>query len=185
MNSIDSPTAGARPARHLSAALSWLSIALIAAWPVFMLYLSVFQPATMAKDLGLSGALHDSSPAAWTWSRHAVFVVAGLGPTAFLIYALVCARRCFRSFMHGAYFTSQVVRGLRGFAAGVVFYVAAGLLVTPLASLLLTLGDERHVVTAGIGSGDLLTVLFAGIVWQIADVMTKAVTLAEDNAQIV
>lgn len=185
MSSTDIQADTVRPARRLSAVLSALSVALMVGWPAFIVYLSVFEPTQMAKGLGLSGILQASSTPSLAWVRSAVFVVAGLVPVAFLIYALVCARRCFRSFMRGAYFTSQVVRGLRGFAGGMAFYVAAGLLMTPLSSLLLTLGGDRHAVAAGIGSGDLLTLLFAGIVWQIADVMTRAVTLAEDSAQIV
>jgi len=37
----------------------------------------------------------------------------------------------------------------------------------------------------GVGSSDLLMALVAGIVWQIAAVFTRAVALAEENAQFV
>jgi len=40
-------------------------------------------------------------------------------------------------------------------------------------------------LSLSLGSNELLTLLFAGMVWQIAAVMARAVALAEENAQFV
>jgi len=51
----------------------------------------------------------------------------------------------------------------------------------------LTLGAPagQRALAMGLGSNELLTLLFAGMVWQISAVMAKAVALAEENAQFV
>jgi hypothetical protein len=43
----------------------------------------------------------------------------------------------------------------------------------------------QRALALGFGSNELLTLLFAGMVWQIAAIMAKAVALAEENAQFV
>ena len=83
------------------------------------------------------------------------------------------------------YFTLRVVRSLRGLAAGIALWTIAGGLTQPLLGVLLTLAEEELRVSASFGTSGLFTLLFAGIVWQIADIMTKAVALAEENAQFV
>jgi len=64
---------------------------------------------------------------------------------------------------------------------------AAACLSVPLISVLLTMAAPagQHMVKMQVGSNELLLLLFAGIVWQIARVMTQAVELAEDHAQII
>jgi hypothetical protein len=56
-----------------------------------------------------------------------------------------------------------------------------------LVIVVLTLGAPagQRALSLGLGSNELLTLLFAGMVWQIAAVMTRAVALAEENAQFV
>ncbi len=43
----------------------------------------------------------------------------------------------------------------------------------------------ERALSLGIDSNDLLMLVFAGIVWQIARAMTQAVELADEHAQIV
>jgi hypothetical protein len=56
-----------------------------------------------------------------------------------------------------------------------------------LITVVLTAGAPagQRALSLGFGSNELLTLLFAGMVWQIAAVMAKAVALAEENAQFV
>lgn len=177
--SRDASQAGVRPARRLSAVPSILCLALIVGWPALSVHVLAFDPETAVEGFSL-----EPMPAL-TAAQRVTIVVVGLAPVAGVIYALLCARRCFQSFRRGEYFTLHVVRSLRGLAAGIVLWAVAGLLVTPVSSLLLTLGAEEHRLTVELSSTTLLTLLFSGIVWQIADVMTKAVMLAEENAQFV
>jgi hypothetical protein len=179
------PHAAAAPARRLSATLSAVCLVLIVALPVVSLSIQVFRPEVIIEVLGLPAASGDSTESALTPIQHAIMVLVGLVPVAFMTYALICARRCFRSFVRGEHFTAHVVRNLRGLAAGIALWVLSGWLTTPLLSLLLTLGAEEHRLTLGFSSSGMLTLLFAGIVWQIADIMTKAVALAEENSQFV
>jgi hypothetical protein len=120
------------------------------------------------------------------WAR-AIMVIAGATPVSCMAVALLHARRCFLSFSRGDYFTMPVVKGLRGFAAGLFFSGIAAILIIPLASLLQSMASTGapHSVSIGLGSTQILTILFAGILWQIAAVMSKARALAQENAQFV
>ncbi len=63
----------------------------------------------------------------------------------------------------------------------------AAFLTTPVLTFLITLGagPGNYQVSVNFSSTQALTLLFAGIVWQVAAVMTRAVALAEENAQFV
>ena len=84
-------------------------------------------------------------------------------------------------------FSLGTVQHLRGFAGGLLGSSVAGLLAPTLLSVLLTWGaaaGQRSVAVA-LGGQHLLMLLFAGIVWQIAHAMARAIEIADDNAQIV
>jgi hypothetical protein len=121
-----------------------------------------------------------------TWKEMLVSGIA-VFPAAFMATALLAARDCFKAFDQGRYFTQEVVLALRQFAARAFGAGVAGLLAAPLATLILTLGlpAGSRTVAFNASSSDLLTLLFAGIFWQIAAVMARAVAMAEDHAQIV
>lgn len=175
---------GAAPGRLLNTALSATCIFLIAALPGVTLFIVLFSFDTFANGLGLSP---EQSAAPLSFVQRAAVVAVALVPVAFLVYALVSAQRCFRSFARGDYLSLAVVRSLRGFAAGVFWSVVAGFVTNPVLTFLITLdaGPEGHRVNVGVSSAQVLTLLFAGIVWQVAAVMTRAVALAEENAQFV
>jgi hypothetical protein len=120
------------------------------------------------------------------WQR---FLVVGLStlPAAFTASALLRVRSSFASFARKDYFSMPVVRGLRGFAAGIFCSGLAGILVTPLLSFTLSATDPRGSpsVSFNLGTQQLVSLLFAGIVWQIANVLTQAKTFADENAQFV
>ncbi|MDP3829113.1 MAG: DUF2975 domain-containing protein, partial [Polaromonas sp.] len=120
------------------------------------------------------------------WQRM-LAVVLGMVPVCCASYGLVCAMRCFSGFSQSEYFSLRNVRYLRGFAAGVFASVVTGFFVSMAISVVLTLGAPagQRALAMGLGSNELMTLLFAGMVWQISAVMAKAVALSEENAQFV
>lgn len=180
----DSPAA-APPALKLSAALSTLCLVLILAGPLLTFLLSMLNPEVVTEGLGVRSTSGGAADSAFSLYQRLVIIVFGLIPVAFATYGLLRARRCFRSFGRGEFFTAAVVGNLRGFAAGIALWVVAGWLSTPLMSILLTLGGEETRVTVELSQSGFMTLLFAGIVWQIADIMRRAAAIAEENAQFV
>jgi len=174
----------AAPTRLLNTALSAICIFLIATLPAVTLFLVLFGLDTFAGGLGLPP---EQSAAPLSLVQRAAIVAVALVPVALIVYALVSAWRCFRSFARGEYLSLAVVRSLRGFAAGVFWSVVAAFVTNPVLTFLITLGagPDGHRVNVSFSSTQALTLLFAGIVWQVAAVMTRAVAVAEENAQFV
>lgn len=174
----------AAPARLLNMALSATCIFLIATLPAVTVFVALFSFDTFSNGLGLPP---EQSAAALSSVQRAAVVAVALVPVAFVVYALVSARRCFRRFARGEYLSLAVVRSLRGFAAGVFWFVVAAFVTNPVLTFLITLGagPDGHRVNVSFSSAQALTLLFAGIVWQVAAVMTRAVAVAEENAQFV
>lgn len=174
------PSAPLRLAKVISMGCLLVAIAL----PVLSLIVGFTQTSQVLKDLHLPKPVNDADLSLF---QHAVLAVLGTVSSLFQAYGLLCARRCFQSFARGQFFTLEVVKGLRGFAAGVFFAIISGTLLTPLISLIATMNAPagEHTLTAGIGSEEVVRLLFAGILWQIAAVMMRAVNLAEENSQFV
>jgi hypothetical protein len=172
------------PGRVLNTALSATCVLLIATLPAATLFLGVFDFETFAEGLGLSPA---RSAAPITFVQRAAIVAVALIPVALVVYALTRAWRCFRSFARAEYLSLDVVRNLRRFAAGMFWSTVAAFLTTPVLTFLITLGagPGNYQVSVKFSSTQALTLLFAGIVWQVAAVMTRAVALAEENSQFV
>jgi len=180
----DSP-AVTTPAMKMSAALSTLCLLLILAGPLLTFLVSMLSPEVVTEGVGVTLTDRDAADSAFGLYERLVIIVVGLIPVAFATYGLVRARRCFRSFGRGEFFTADVVGNLRGFAAGIALWVVGGWLSTPLMSLLLTLGSEEKRLTVEVSQSGFMTLLFAGIVWQIADIMRRAAAIAEENSQFV
>lgn len=108
-------------------------------------------------------------------------------PLGLLLAGLWQVRRCFQNFAAGHYFELRTIRYLRHFAAWSCASVLAGFVATPALSVLLTLNNSpgHRQLALSIGSDQLFTLFFAGMVWLIAAVMTHACALAEENAQFV
>jgi hypothetical protein len=173
------------PARpRLSGPLGFGCLLVAVAMPLFAIGMAWFTPETFLRGLNLVATL---TAATLSTYQRVVLMVLALVPTLFESYGLLCARRCFQSFARQEYFNLAVVRGLRGFAAGMFLGVIAGLLAHPLTSLLLTLFEPpgKHTVTFGVDTEQLLRLLFAGILWQISAVVSKAISLAQENSQFV
>lgn len=127
----------------------------------------------------------DTLPMA-TW-QHVAAVCISLLPVSAVTYALWRAHQCFSGFVRGETFSLATVRHLRGFAAGLLVSSSAGLLAPTAIVWFLTFGAPagQRVLTVSLGAQQLLMLLFSGIVWQMGHAMTRAVELAEDNAQII
>ena len=103
-----------------------------------------------------------------------------------MAWALHGAGLCFAQFARGLHFTVAAVQALRRFARGVFAAALAGAVVPTAVVLLLTTGGPHPAALAiSLGSQHLFMLLFAGVLWQIAAVLARAVTLAEENAQFV
>ncbi len=180
------PTGGSQ---RLSRLLAWTCLGLAVLLPVAALNSTMRATSVdMLVQMGIrlpSGADLESLPIA-TW-QHALAVCISLLPVAAVAYALLRARQCFTGFVHGETFSLATVRHLRGFAAGLLVSSSAGLLAPTAIVWLLTLYAPAggRVLTISLGAQQLLVLLFSGIVWQMGHAMTRAVELAEDNAQII
>lgn len=168
----------------LSAVLSLGCLLLAVALPALGAYIALASPQIILDNLHLQVPRSADSLSTFQW--------VGIGaistiPQLFQAYGLLSARRCFGSFARGEYFNLQVVRGLRGFAVGLFFWPVSAFLSKPLLTYLATLdaAPGGHQVSIGIDTGQVFTLVFAGILWQIAGVMTRARRIAEENAQFV
>jgi hypothetical protein len=121
-----------------------------------------------------------------TWQRVAGALITQV-PLALLLLGLWQARKCFKLFAEGQVFTAQAVSLLRRFAGWVAASVAAAIVAEAAISVVLTLQNlpgTRH-VAIGIGSDQLFTLFFAGMVWLMAAVIGQGQLLAEENASFV
>jgi hypothetical protein len=116
------------------------------------------------------------------WQRVAGAVVTAL-PLGLLLAGVWQARRCFAMFAQGQVFTLQATALLGRFAGWVAWAALASMLASSAASVLLTLHNppgQRH-LSVGIGSDQVFTLFFAGLVWLMAAVIAQGQTLAEEN----
>ncbi|OYT93051.1 MAG: hypothetical protein CFE43_05980 [Burkholderiales bacterium PBB3] len=120
------------------------------------------------------------------WQTAVAFSI-GMLPVCCMSYGLLRARQCFMGFVRGETFSLGTVIHLRGFAAGLLVSSLTGLVAPPLMTVLLTWGapEGQRSMAVALGAQHLLMLLFAGIVWQIAHVMSRAIEIADENAQIV
>ena len=168
-------------------AVACLGLALVL--PIAGLYgLWALTPQALLAKSGVHLPSFDSPPtflvAAW---QSNIALGIGMLPVMGMAYGLVRASKCFAGFARGAVFSFGTVWHLRGFASGLLGSSVAGLLAPTLLSVLLTWGapEGQRSLTVALASQHLLMLLFAGIVWQIAHVMARALEMAEENAQFV
>ena len=184
MTSSRSP--GSASGQRLNALIALTCLVLAIGLPALTLYGLCTTPAEELLARQGGKALSTAAEPVAMWQAALAAFVAML-PVLAMAYGLLRARLCFLGFGRGETFSLATVRHLRGFAAGIVASALAGLLSPTLIGLLLTLGAApgKRMLTLGVGSNDVLLLLFAGIVWQVAHVMTQAVALADEHAQIV
>ena len=181
--------ASTRHPQGLSRILAWACLLLAVLLPVAAFSSSLQNSAVdMLVQMGIrlpSGASLQSLPIA-LWQQ-GLAVAVSLLPVSAAAYALWRAHQCFSGFVRAEVFSVATVRHLRGFAAGLLVSSIAGLVAPTAIVWLLTLNAPAggRVLTISLGAQQLLMLLFSGIVWQMGHAMTRAVELAEDNAQII
>jgi Protein of unknown function (DUF2975) len=171
-----------------SRALALVCLALAVLLPLGSLYyLSSHWPHALLAAMG-DAALpnRDVSLSAATSTQLMLAAVMGMVPVALMSYAMMIAYRCFSGFARGEYFTRAVVQRLRSFARVMFGAALACIIVPPVIGLIVTLGGPgKASLVVSLSSQHLVLLVFAGVVWQMANVMAKAVELAEENAQFV
>lgn len=175
------PTDAACRIQRISRVLAAACLVLILALPAtVLLYWALAEPAELARQVNLSpGAL--VVPLA-PWQR-ALGGALTLLPVALLVSGLVQARRCFRLFTAGRVFVAESTGYLRRFAGRVAASVAAGMLCSTLLSVVLTFDNPPGMrqVAIGVGSNEIFSLLFAGMVWLMAAIIGQGRSLTEEN----
>ncbi len=172
---------------NLNQTLAWACLILAIVLPAAAIYgLWTASPQALLAQAGVNLLQVSGEQAIAPWQR-VLAVLIGLLPVAGMAYGLVRAWRCFAGFARGAVFRLSTVRHLRGFASGLMASSVAGLLAPTLLSVLLSWGAPagQRALAVALGGQHLLMLLFAGIVWQIAHAMARAIEIADDHAQIV
>ncbi|MFS2036443.1 hypothetical protein ACEN8I_20650 [Polaromonas sp. CT11-55] len=174
--------------QRLSSVLAWACALLAVALPLAVAYHLLSVPVeSLLMRAGVSSQVAQAAAMEVTLGQKCLSVLLGVVPVCCASYGLMCAMRCFSGFSQAEYFSLRTVKYLRGFAAGIFASVVTGVLSSTLITLVLTSAAAAgpRALSLSLGSNELLTLLFAGMVWQIAAVMARAVALAEENAQFV
>jgi hypothetical protein len=183
------PTTTSGPdVQGISSVLAWTCALLAVALPLAVAYHLMSTPVeSLLLRAGVSMSASQAVALDITLGQKCLAVLLGVLPVCCASYGLVCAMRCFSGFSQAEYFSLRTVKYLRGFAAGIFASVVMGVVSSTLITVVLTAGAPagQRALSLGFGSNELLTLLFAGMVWQIAAVMARAVALAEENAQFV
>ncbi len=167
--------------RVLAAACLWLMVMLPMAVVGYWLVADGPQLAVRAQL-----PVHAIQAPLMAWQRWAGAVLTLL-PLSLLLTGLWEARRCFRRFVAGEIFSAGTVRCLRRFAGWVMASVATGMVTATAISVLLTINNPpglRHLAIS-VGSDQVFTLFFAGMVWLMAAVIGEARELADENAAFV
>lgn len=116
----------------------------------------------------------------------AAMLAIGVGLVASVLMML-SLNRMFAGFAAGRVFGPATARHLRAAATWAVVGLVADIAARPLVSLLLTVdrGPGQHMLVLGVGSQDLVNLIFAGTMLAMAHVLTQASRIADDNATIV
>lgn len=108
-------------------------------------------------------------------------------PVAGLSFALWQVGLCFSRFARAEYLTTPVVVHLRRFTAGLLAAGLLGLVLpTALSALLSTAAPPgQGSLVVSVGSQELIFLLLAALLWQIATVIARAVAIDEENRQFI
>jgi hypothetical protein len=171
--------------RRMSRVLANACLLLIVALPIAVMmgwYLA--DAAQLAVRANLP-AIAIQSPLA-AWQRLAGLLVTETA-LAFLLIGLAEARACFRLFAAGEVFTSQAACRLRNFAGWVLGSVVASIVAMTAVSALLTMNNPPGMrqLTVSVGSDQVFTLFFAGMVWLMAAIIGQGTSMAEENAKFV
>ncbi|MFV0664870.1 DUF2975 domain-containing protein [Denitromonas sp.] len=167
--------------QRTSRVLAAVCLALIVALPAtVLLYWWLAEPAELARQVNVSAEAVMAPLQPW---QRALGGALTLLPVALLVSGLVQARRCFRLFAAGRVFVAESTGYLSRFAGRVAASVAVGMLCSTVLSVVLTVNNPPGMrqVAIGVGSNEILSLLFAGMVWLMAAVIGQGQSLAEEN----
>jgi hypothetical protein len=182
---IQSRLTPANSDRLLCGLLAWLAIALALLLPLSVAAMLIAYPSKVLAAAQLP-TLRSFDPSLVPIATRMLVIAIAMTPVLAMSRALWIASRCLRDFAAGNYFIRANVLRMRDFARWMLIAVVLGMLVTPALSLILGRGEGGiGAVQVSLSSSQLLLLVFAGFVWQIARVFAKAVALAEENAQFV
>jgi hypothetical protein len=116
----------------------------------------------------------------------AAVLTIGVGIVASVLMML-SLNRMFAGFAAGRVFGAETSRHLRTAATWAVVGLVTDIAARPLISLLLTIdrGPGHRTLMLGVGSHDLVNLIFAGTMLAMAHVLAQAGRIADDNATIV
>lgn len=142
-------------------------------------------PLGMERALQPIGAAATGYAALWGATQAAVVFLL-LVPALAMGLCLVEAARCLRTLRSPRTLSHDTVRRLKRFSALMLAAVVAGLVVQPLAGVIVSLaGTGKGVLSLGMSSHQAILLVFAAVTWQIARSMEAAVAVADEYAQIV
>jgi hypothetical protein len=117
------------------------------------------------------------------WEARAMACAASMLPVGALCYGFVCLRRLFGLYMEGRIFSPANVACYRRLGRSLLFWAAAQFLDGPLLTLALTSANPpgQHMITIGVGSGELTALFLGGVVLLVSWVMDEGRRLEEDQ----
>jgi hypothetical protein len=175
--------------QRVSAVLAWTLIILAAALFVgSLINLLRLDDAQMLRAAGIGGeALRQAQLVPLPAVTRALVIASSLLPVVLLCAALLFLRSTFLQFAQGAYFSSRAIAGLRRFALMIGFMGVTYILLSPLHSVLLTMGNGpgHKQLVLSITSSHVMSIVVAVCVWVVAWVMGHAASLQEENRQFI
>ena len=106
-------------------------------------------------------------------------------PDLFLIWIFLALWRLMRLYAAGAVFAAPAMDEIRRIAQGMIGRAVAILVLYPLAGLVMDWPLPGHALSLHFGSNDAVRLAEAGIVFVVAQVMTEACRIADENARFV
>lgn len=185
MTTVFSHSTHERNIQQLSAVLAATCLALTVLLPIAVI---VYWLLADAHELAMRANLPAGAVAVplALWQRITAAFATEI-PLGMVLIGLWHARRCFNFFQRGRVFSAETVACLRRFAGWVTVSVFAAIIVSAAISVMLTLNNPpglRH-LAIGIGSDQVFTLFFAGMVWLMAAVIGQGEALADENASFV
>lgn len=179
--------------RHsLQRVSGWLASACLVLIVVFIVILPLLVLVYWtAPDLGLLAVRVNMLPinmqtAPQDWQRLSSAALTCI-PVMFMVRGLWEARLCFKQFATGQVFTTLAVQRLRSFAGWIMASSLASILIGPALYVVLTFSNTAGTrqVAMGISTDQIMTLLFAAIVWVMAAVIAQGQALADENSSFV
>ena len=174
-----------RRLQRISSTLALACLVLIVVLPpVYTWFWVTASPGQLATRVNLSAAMVQGPLMLW---QRVVGGVISTIPLGLFLAGLWQARKCFGLFAGGHVFTHLAVEALKRFAMLVAASFAASLVTKTALSTLLTIYNVpgTRQVAIGLGTDQIFTLFFAGMVWLMAAVIAQGMHLAEENARFV